>query len=98
MSHNNVRLESHVSDGAGVVGRSKCADEFRLGPGFDSVEDVNIEPTLGPDEGCKETDRTGAGHEHGSRLPIGALPHRDDLLPSLGDDCRGLEQHAQEAE
>ena len=93
----HVRLEAHVRDGAGVVGRAEGANELRLGPRFDPVEDVDLEPVLPGDEGGKQADRSGAGHEHGPRLPEGTLADRGDLLPRLGDDRRGLEQHAEQA-
>ena len=91
----HVRLEAHARDGAGVVGRPQGTNELRLGPRFDPVEDVHLEPALLSDEGRKKTDRSSTGHEHGPRLPEGALADRDDLLPRLRDNCRGLEQYAQ---
>jgi len=69
-----------------------------LGPRFDPIEDVNLQPVLLADERCKKSDRPGTGHEHGSRLPKGTLADGGDLLPRLGHDRRGLEQHAQEPE
>ena len=94
----DVRLEADARDGAGVVGRPEGTNELRLGPRFDPVEDVDFEPALLSDQGRQKTDRPSAGDEHGPRLPEGALADRAHLLPRLGDDGRGLEQHAEQAE
>jgi hypothetical protein len=59
---------------------------------------VDLQAQLLSDEGREEADRTRAGHEHGPRLPEGAPADREDVLPGLDDDGRGLEQHTQEAE
>jgi len=94
----HVRLEAHARDGACVVGRPQRSNEIRLGPRFDPVEDVDLEPVLLCDQGSKETDRSSTGDEHGPRLPEGTLTHRDNLLSRLRNNRRGLEQHAQNAE
>ena len=78
----HVRLEAHVRDAAGVVGRPQGANEIRLGAGFDAVEDVDLEPALLSDEGGQKTDRAGAGHEHGPRLPEGTLADRERPAPT----------------
>ena len=87
-----------LRDAAGVVGRSQGAHEVGLGPRFDPVEDMDVQPALLADKRREKTDRARAGHEHGLRLPEGPVADRDDLLPRLGDDGRRLEQHAQESE
>ena len=90
----DVRLESDVRDGAGVIGGPQGTDEIGLGPRLDPVEYVNLQPVLLADERGKKADRPGPGHEHGPRLPKGTLADGGDLLPRLGHDRRGLEQHA----
>src|SRR5688572_26083979 len=46
----------------------------------------------------QQADWSGACHEHRMRLPQCALADREDLLPGLRDDGRGLHQHAEQAE
>ena len=93
----HVGLEADARDGARVVSRPQVAHEVRFWPRFEPVEHVDLEPALPADESRKQANRPGAGHEHGPRLPEGAVPHGANLLPGLRDDGRGLEQHAQEA-
>ena len=94
----DVRRESHVGDGPGVVGRSEGAHEVRLAARLDPVEDVDLQTPLLPTSAASKTDRPRAGHEHGPRVPERALADRDNLLPRLGDDGRRLEQHAEKPE
>ncbi len=81
-----------------MIGRPQVSHEIGLGSRFDPVEDVDLEAVLLADKGREQTDRAGTGHEHGPRLPERPLADGSDLLPRLGNDGGGLEQHAQETE
>lgn len=93
--HDDVRLKPHFCDTTGMVGRAKSAHEFGFRPGCRSVQDVNFQPELFPNERAKQTNWARTRHEHGPRLPKGTLAHRKDMLPGLGDNRRGLQQHTE---
>ena len=80
---------------ATVIGRAKVADQFRLGPGLGSGQDMNLQPELPAKQGAEQADRPRPGDEHGFRFPKGTPTHRKNMLPSLGDDGGRFHQHAQ---
>src|SRR4030095_13401932 len=88
----DVRLEPDFCNGTGVVAGPEGADELRLGSRIGPIENMNVQTALLPEEGSEKADRPSPGDQRSSRLPEGALAHRDDLFPGLGDDSCGLQQ------
>src|SRR5678816_946103 len=96
--HDDVRLESDFSNGAGVVAGPEGADELRLGSRIGPIENMNVQTALLSEEGSEKTDRPSPGDQHGPGLPEGALTDHEDLFPGLGDDGCGLQQDTEEPE
>ena len=74
------------------------AHELGLRPRGVVVEDVDVEVALG----CRAARRAGrsgpAPVTSNARVPVRAVPDAVDVLPSLRDDARRLEKHAERAE
>ena len=69
-----------------------------LGPDTAQVQHVHVQAVLPGDQRRQQADGPRAGHEHVARFPEGPLPDGLHLLPRLGHDRGGFEQHAEETE
>src|SRR5919204_177388 len=81
-----------------MVSCAELADEPGLRPVVVAIEHMYLEPALHAHERGHQADRSGAGDEHALRRPARAPADALDVLPRLGEDARGLEQHCGEAE
>ena len=77
-----------------MVRRAKLTHEVRLRPVGHPIEHVHLEPALPREQCCEQPDGAGTRHEDASWKPHGASGDVLDVVPCLGDDARGLEQHS----
>ena len=82
-----------------VVGPAEILHDRWLRSPLVVIEHMHIEVALPAHEGGQQPDWARAGDEHGPRLPhAGAASDAFDVVPSLGEDAGGLEQHAENAQ
>ena len=80
------------------VGCAEPPDHFRLPALGDPVEHEGLMAALDGEQRGQQPDRAGSGDQHRLRCPGGAVADPFDVVPGLGHDGGGFQEHAEDAE
>ena len=97
--HQNVGSEPFEVARVAVVGRAEIAHERPLRTALVVIEHVHVEIALLSHQRRQKPDGPGPGDEQRPRLPRArAVADALGMVPGLGEDAGGLQQHAEDAQ
>ena len=95
----DVRLRGRLAEVSAVeIGCPQAADHLGFAALGDPVKHVGLVTPLGGQQGGEQPDRPGPGDQYLLRCPRRPAADLFDVVPGLGHDGGGFEQHAEDPE